>query len=143
MSPQRTPGPKRRRLHARAFGLIEVMFSAALLAAAMTATLSTILTLDAVYAHERLLTNALHVGEATMEGLLLRYGDDPQLAATNGTPRAGPSFGINGLPGGTFFSTSWEVVLGVPIAGTREVTVIVTWTERGKVKKFRLTSART
>jgi Tfp pilus assembly protein PilV len=127
----------------RGFGLLEVMISGVLLASGMAATLSTLSALSALYEHERLLGNALHVAESTMEGLLLRYANDADLAATGGTPRTGASYTKDGMPGGTFFSTGWLVRPGVPIGGAREIEVIVSWAERGIPKTLTLKTVRT
>jgi Tfp pilus assembly protein PilV len=124
----------------RGFGLIEAMISAAILAVGLSGILQLFGHLNDQQTHQRLLVQALHVGEATMEGLLLRYADDPELEEGN---HAGPGYGADGLPGGSFFSTEWRVEDGVPITGTRQLTVTVRWTERGVAKTFSLRTVRT
>lgn len=124
----------------RGFGLIEAMISAAILAVGLAGMLQLFGHLNDQQTHQRLVVQALHVGEATMEGLLLRYADDPELEEGS---HPGPGFGADGLPGGSFFSTRWLVEDGVPIAGTRQLTVTVSWTERGVTKAFSLRTVRT
>lgn len=124
----------------RGFSLIEVMASAAILALGMAAVIALFSHLSASYSHQRLQVQALHVAEATLEDLLLRYSDDDDL--TPGT-HTGPGFAIDGSPGGTFFSTSWEVTMDVPFTGAREVVVTVTWAEQGHTKTFLLKTVRT
>lgn len=125
---------------ARGFGLIEVMISASILAIGMSGIISLYSNLQDNYKHQRLLAQALHIAEATMEDLLVRYADDADLVAGAHT---GPSYAINGKPGGTFFATSWAVADGVPFAGTRQITLTVTWTENTRTKTFVLRTVRT
>jgi hypothetical protein len=125
---------------ARAFGLLEVMVSAGLLAVGMAAIMSLVSNLEDNYRHQRIVAQALHIGEATLEDLLVRYADDADLTIGAHT---GPGFTAGGKPGGIFFATSWNVVDGVPFAGTREVTVTIQWNENGIVKQMKLTTVRT
>jgi prepilin-type N-terminal cleavage/methylation domain-containing protein len=120
---------------ARGFGLIEVMISAALLAIGMAGIVSLFSNLEENYKHQRLVATALHIAEATMEDLLVRYADDAEISQGAHT---GPSFALNGAPGGTFFQSSWQVNDGVPFSGVREVVVTVAWTERGVPKRLSL-----
>lgn len=143
MSLEANTKARRRR---RGFGLIEVMISAGILAVAMAGIMSLLANLEDQYTHQKLVSQALHIGESTMEDLLVRYADDAQLAS--GT-FAGPSYSLQGQPGGTFFTTSWVVQSGVPFSEVRTVTVTVQWSEKNTVtgtsavKKFSLTTVRT
>ena len=123
-----------------AFSLIEVMASSAILAVGMAAVLSLFSNLTQGYSHQRQQVQALHIAEATMEDLLLRYSDDIDLDV--GT-HSGPGYAFDGSPGGTFFATRWQVSTGVPIVGAREVLVTVTWTEQGVTKSSALRTVRT
>ena len=124
----------------RGFSLIEVLTSMTLLAIGMTALTVTYGILADSAEHERRVTHALHVGEATMEELLVRYADDAELTDGN---HVGPAFTAEGVPGGAFFSTSWLVTTGVPIEDARELRVTVTWTERTGPKTLTLVTVRT
>lgn len=132
--------PPRSRSRPRGFGLIEAMISASILAVGLSGILQLFGHLNDQQTHQRLLVQALHVGEATMEGLLLRYADDTELEEGN---HSGPGYGADGLPGGSFYSTDWLVEDGVPITGTRQLTVTVRWSERGVAKTFSLRTVRT
>lgn len=128
----------------RGFGLIEAMISASLLAVAMTAIVSLLVNLQENYRHQRLVAQALHVAEGSMESLLVRYADDAELGTG---AHVGPSFGVDGQAGGTFFTTSWNVTDNVPLSGLRRVTITVQWMERGalgpRVRRLQLTTVRT
>ena len=137
----RRSGSSERSRSPKGFGLIEAMISAAMLAVAMTGMLSLITSLNNTYDHERMMTQALHIGEAQMEGLLVLYATDPLL--TTGAAHPGPSFTVDGSPGGTFFTTSWTLNGSVPIAGCREIVLTVAWLERGVIKTFVLRTVRT
>lgn len=125
----------------RGFGLTEVMLSSALLAIGMAASLSVIRNLEDSYAHQRLLTQALNLSEQTMEGLLVQYADSSQL--TPNTTHTGPGYDQTGKPGGTFFTVTWTVNAGVPIADTREIVLTVRWSERSGQKSLVLRTVRT
>lgn len=122
------------------FGLIEVMVSAALLAIGMAGTSSLVANLQDNYKHQRLVSQGLHIAEATMEELLVRYADDSELAAG---PHTGSSYGITGAPGGTYFAVGWVVTDAVPFAGTREIVVTISWSERGRPKQLAIRTVRT
>ena len=134
----------RHRAPPRGFGLIEAMISASLLAVAMTAIVSLLVNLQESYRHQRLVAQALHVAEGSMEELLVRYADDADLGTGVHT---GPSFGVDGQPGGTFFTTSWNVTDGVPFVGLRRVTLTVTWNEvtplGSRLRRLQLSTVRT
>jgi prepilin-type N-terminal cleavage/methylation domain-containing protein len=123
-----------------AFSLIEVMVSVGILAVGIAATLSTFSSLLATHEHQENATVALHVAEGTMEELLVRYADDAELASG---PHTGATYSREGNAGGSFFATDWEVALGRPFAGAREVTVRVRWTERGVAKSLSIRTVRT
>lgn len=133
--------PNARRGAALGFSLIEVLISMSLLAVGMTAIATTYGMLADSAEHERRVTHALHVGEATIEELLVRYAADNDL--TQGTHSGGPSYTAEGVPGGSFFTTSWEVSTGVPIANARQIRVTVTWHERTGTKTLSLVTVRT
>jgi prepilin-type N-terminal cleavage/methylation domain-containing protein len=122
------------------FGLIEVMISASILAVGMSGILTLYSSLMDNYVHQRLLAQSLHIAEATMENLLVRYADDTALSAGAHT---GPAYSVGGQPGGTFFATSWIATDAVPFAGAREIVITVTWSERGTTKTFKLKTVRT
>ena len=124
----------------RGFGLIEVMMSAVILGVGMTGILSLSANLQDNYHHQKLLVQALHIAESSMEDLLVRYADDPDLTSGNHT---GARFGINGKVGGTFYTTSWRVTEGVPFTGTRQIILTVSWSEKTRSKVVRLTTVRT
>jgi Tfp pilus assembly protein PilV len=128
----------------RGFGLVEAMASASLLAVAMTAIVSLLVNLQESYRHQRLVAQALHVAEGSMEELLVRYADDVQLRPGVHT---GPSFGVDGQAGGAFFTTSWSVIDGVPFTGLRRVTITVQWTETSAMgarpRRLQLATVRT
>lgn len=132
------PSPTRSRL--RGLSLIETLVSSAILSLGLSAVLLLFGSLNDGHTHQRLLVQALHVGESTMEGLLVRYADDTALGPGH---HAGPSFGVDGQVGGAFFTTEWDVTEGVPIAGSRDLVVTVRWTERGVAKSFALRTVRT
>lgn len=136
----RTRANARGRARLGAFSLIEVMASSVILAVGMASVLSLFSNLTQGYSHQRLQVQALHIAEATMENLLLRYSDDTDLGV--GT-HFGPGYAMDGNPGGTFFASQWRVSMGVPIVGAREVLVTVTWTEQGVAKSFTLRTVRT
>ncbi|MCC7071780.1 MAG: type II secretion system protein [Deltaproteobacteria bacterium] len=117
-----------------------MMVSLVILAVGLTAMLQLFGNLNDAQTHQRLLVQALHVGEATMEGLIYRYANDTDLDPGS---HAGPSFGVDGQPGGAFFTTDWNVTPDVPFAGVREVVVTVHWSERGLPKTFSLRTVRT
>lgn len=112
----------------------------ALLGIGMAAVVTTFSALLASSAHQRHVTQALHIAEGTVEELLVRYAEDAEL--TNGG-HVGPTFTSTGLAGGTFFQTSWQVEVGVPLPQARQVRVTVTWTERTGVRKLSLVVVRT
>ncbi len=138
--PPRPAITARRGRVARAFSLVEVMASSAILALGMAAVVSLFANLTFAYSHQRMQVQALHVGEGVLEDLLLRYANDNDLKPG---PHIGPGFNVDGTPGGTFYTTSWSVTAGVPIPNAREVVVTVSWSEQGISKAFSLRTVRT
>ncbi|MBI1948241.1 MAG: type II secretion system protein [Deltaproteobacteria bacterium] len=123
------------------FSMLEVLISMSLLAVGMAAISTTYSMLSDAAVHERRVTHALHVAELTVEDLLLRYAGDPELA--QGGHAGAVAYTQDGAPGGSYFTTAWEVATGTPIASARQIRVTVTWTERTGVKTLSLVTVRT
>jgi prepilin-type N-terminal cleavage/methylation domain-containing protein len=68
----------------RGFSLIEVMVASALFLLSVVGVISTANTANGIFAHQRILTQALSVGEFALEELLLRYNAHADLVV-NGT----------------------------------------------------------
>lgn len=64
----------------KAFSLIEVMVASALFLLSVVGVISTARTANGIFAHQRILTQALSVGEFALEELLLRYNAHADLA---------------------------------------------------------------
>jgi hypothetical protein len=125
----------------KGFGLIEVMSSAAMLALVMAGAAQAASTLQGAAAHQRYVAQALHIAERQTEDLLVRYATDADL--TEGT-HTGSGYTSRGVESSApFFTTSWFVDEGVPLAGTRTLAFTVTWSERGSAKSLTLRTIRT
>lgn len=125
----------------RAFGLLEVMVSGALLLIGLAGVVQFAGHAEKMTGHQQNVVGAVHVAETTLETLLLLYPDDRRLA--DGA-HAGPHFDKVGNPGGSaMFSTSWTVQAGVPLPGARTIEVVVSWTERAIPKTVKLRTIRT
>ena len=64
----------------RAFSLVEVMVASTLFLVTVVGVVSATSTANAAYEHQRRLTQAVAVGEYSLEELLLRYTTSPDLA---------------------------------------------------------------
>jgi Prokaryotic N-terminal methylation motif len=127
----------------RGFGLLEVMISGSILLVGVAAVVTTVNLIERQYAHQRYVTNAIHVAEGTLEELLGRWPTDPELVPA--VVFFGSEYDSRGLvtaPGTGFFTTEWVVTAGVPIATTREVRVTVRWFEEGVPRQFQLRGVR-
>ncbi len=134
-------GDRPMRVHG--FSILEVLISGVVLFVAIVGFVQLFRHLEVTYQHQRLMTQALQIAEGRLEEILILYADDPLLA--HGMTHTGPGFDRKGRPvsSAPLFTTSWTVTGGVPIAGTRRVDVVVTWTERGETRTFSLRTVRT
>jgi len=111
----------------KAFSLIEVMIASAMLGIGVAALLTAYGTASGLGGHQERVTGALHVAEAQMENLLLRFPDSPDLST--GSAHGPLTFARTGQPTGpAFYTLTWTVAPG-PIPRTRRIEVTGTWAE--------------
>lgn len=131
MTNQRTPASCQRRNRpdaARGFSLIEVMISASLLLVGLAGSLAAISTYQKNVAHQRHLTQGIHIAETAMEQMLLVYPSDPLLTDGDHGPQSYDEVGHHVASGGKY-NAYWSVESGIPIPGMRKLSVRVEWME--------------
>lgn len=138
-----TPPKQRRGRVLAGFSLLEVMISGTMMLAGIAGMMSAYTTLSIHYAHQRHMTHGIHLAEAELEGLLVRFADDALLA-----PGLHPSVARydatgNRVGSGGTYLVDVRVVSHPVIPGFRRVTVIVRWQERGREASVQLTTERT
>ena len=127
-------------LRLRGFGMLEVLISGTMLVLGLAAVLSFASSTSGVAAHQRRITQGAHIAELQMEKLLLLPPDEARL--TSGM-HVGPQYDGVGTPSVSGeYATTWAVAVGAPIAGTRTITVTVTWTETNGAHSTTLTTIR-
>ena len=139
----------------RAFSLVEVMAAVAIFGVGLAAVFSCLGVVTQQFEHQRHTTFALHLAEARLEELLVRVASDSEIAVG---ATFGPSwFDLRGFPVGAGCSTAtsglppqsdscryrvtWQAAPG-GIAAMRNLTVTVTWNERGASRDLSLTTQR-
>lgn len=124
----------------RGFGILEVLISGTMLVLGLAAVVSFASSTSGIAAHQRHITIGAHVAELQMEKLLLLPPDDARLTSGGHT---GPRYDDVGTPAALGdYHTTWSVAVDAPIAGTRTITVTVTWTEQGTSRTTTLTTIR-
>lgn len=141
-------GPRKQRRRRRflrslaGFGMMEVLLSSSMMLVGIAGMFSAYSTLSDHYAHQRYMTEGLHIAEAELEGMLIRFRDDPLLAAGVHPEVAGYNrLGVKTL-GTAFFTVEVRVSAHPIISGYRRVTVVVRWPERGRIASVQLSSVR-
>jgi Tfp pilus assembly protein PilV len=124
------------------FSMMEVMLSSSMMLVGIAGMFSAYSTLSDHYAHQRYMTEGLHIAEAELEGMLIRFRDDPLLSAGVHPEVSGYNkMGVRTL-GTPFFTVDVRVSAHPVVAGYRRVTVIVRWPERGRIASVQLSSVR-
>lgn len=126
----------------RAFSLIEVMVSAALLIVGLTAAFSSFATMTRELNHASRRSTAGALAEATLEELVLRSAADPALALGAHSDNVNFDVGGHRVEGDGFFAVGWDVVPYARVATVREVRVRVTWTDTGGPRRLELKTWR-
>lgn len=123
----------------RGFTLLEVMISGSIFLVAFAGTMLGVTTALDLYGQHRRTTIAIQLAEGTIEELLLKLQGAPELAAGE---HVGPQFTTAGarVPSDGFYQASWHVISERPVAGMKEVEVIVDWT--GASRPVRLKTYR-
>ena len=141
-------GPRKQRRRRRfltslaGFGMMEVLLSSSMMLVGIAGMFSAYSTLSDHYAHQRYMTEGLHIAEAELEGMLIRFRDDPLLNAGIHPEVSGYNrLGVKTL-GTAFFTVDIRVSAHPVISGYRRVTVIVRWPERGRIASVQLSSVR-
>lgn len=128
-------------MKARGFGILEVLISSTMLVAGLAGIIQAQASITSVVARERRLMTATHVGEQTMERLLMLQPTDGSLT---GTTHTGPQFDDEGSPSATGrFRTRWTVTPADPIAGVRRLVVEVEWNDGAAVRVVSFNTIRT
>lgn len=128
--------PKRK----KGFSLLEVMVAGSILLIGIAAVVSALSTANESTAHQRRMTESLHVAEAVMEELLLVPSTSPDMYEGAHGPRTFDGAG-NEVSGGAY-RASWSVTSGVPIGGMRRVRVTIQWTEPNGERSLSLVTDR-
>ncbi len=125
----------------RGYSLIEVMVAAALFAVGIAAILTAFGSLSGLIEHQRRLGTAALIAQSTVQELQSRPATHADLAAGRHTPLVVDADGR--VVGGTIARTDryrveWTVRPDVPVTGSREVVVVVVWTEGAGQRSFSL-----
>ena len=122
------------------FTLVEVMVSGAILTIGISGIITGLLATNTTSIHQRKMTQAIHIAEATMETLLIKSKTSADLTTGN---HSGPSYNELALQqsGGTF-STEWDIIQDAPISNMMQMEVTVTWPERLGPKSISFTTIR-
>lgn len=113
--------------------LIELMISLSILSITLTSFLSATSAVSKIFYHQRMLTQAIAVGESLTEGLLLLDPSDSDL----NTGVYAKYYSIKGSEttiGLATYTAEWVVQSYDPVPGMRELEVSVYWEERGESK---------
>jgi len=130
-------------MRARAFSLIEVMVSGALLIVGLAASFSAYASITSQLAHARFRSTAGTLAEQGLEELILRFPADPALTLGPHTtdPRFYDAQGRRSAAASTYQLT-WKIVPYPKVSTIREVSVLVEWQERNTPQKLEVTTWR-
>ena len=138
MIPPTSSRPRR-----RGFSIIEVLASGTVMTMTMMAMAMGIRAGTAMYEHQRHLTQALVIGEGTLEELLAAYPGDAALSI--GTAGHTTTFNRLGAPAstGVVYTAVWNVQPYAAVPGVGTITVTVSWVESsGLSRNFSFTTYR-
>lgn len=129
----------------RAFSLLEVMVSGAMLIAGPTGIVSAMSTAAGLQAHQRKVSHGIHIAESVLEELLIRPVADAELdfGTHPSTPLQYDDDGDRLITGTGAYQVQWTVSPPPPaVDAMRTVTTRVTWTEGTTPKSFSLSTIR-
>ena len=128
----------------RGLSLIEVLVSGALLLIGLSAVFASYSSATRLIAHNAAVTNALQLGEATLEELIARQRGDEQLSLGTHGPRTYTASGalVEARDPSGRFTLTWTVQGYAAMAGMREVTVTTAWNEGATKVSTSLTTWR-
>lgn len=131
----------RRTRSPRGFTLIEVMVASAILLVGIAAVVSALSISTRTAAHQRHVTQALHVTENLMEGLLLANAGHATLDTGDHGPRWFNDVGEETDAASTY-EVRWSVEANKPIEGMKRLTVTTRWKEEARERAVSLTTDR-
>lgn len=130
----------------RGFSLIEVMVSSVLLLVGVGAAISAYSTLSLQLNHATHRSTAGVLAEATLEEMILRYPEDPEitLGDHSANPRYFDKMGqrIVGASPDKVFTVTWTVAAYAKVQSIREVTAKIAWSDLGGARTLELSTWR-
>lgn len=139
---RRRPKPARRPSTWGGFSMMEVMLSSSMMLVGIAGMYSAYATLTDHYAHQRYITGGLHIAEAELEALLIRFRDDPVLSSGVHPGVAGYTQGGIRTMVNAFYTVDIKVSAHPVVVGYRRVTVVVRWPERSRIASVQLSTVR-
>lgn len=134
--------PRRRVRRPAGFSMMEVMLSSSMMLVGIAGMFSAYSTLSDHYAHQRYMTGGLHIAEAELEGMLIRFREDPILSpGVHLDVSKYNEMSVRTL-GTAFYTVDVKVSAHPVLAGYRRVTVVVRWPERGRIASVQLMTVR-